>query len=220
MPQVSDELQFVVGFSQRLGPGTARPTEVCRTFCVSPTQIAFAFIAVCLAQTYVGAFLPQSTAKQAAAFSLADVKYFHRYTKDDQHEYTPDGQEDLKAWTDMVTINFYPKDGVALAATANAVLETYKANRAVVVKTTSVPRTKNKPAEHLIVVTFSRPEFIEAAFARFRMHNGVGSAVIYSHRVYGKKAGNEMSAWLAKNGPTTEKNLMTWDAMPKPPMPK
>ncbi len=36
MLQVSDELQFVVGFSQRLVPGTARQTEVCRTFCVSP----------------------------------------------------------------------------------------------------------------------------------------------------------------------------------------
>ena len=25
---------------------------------------------------------------------------------------------------------------------------------------------------------------------------------------------NEMSAWLEKNGPTTEKALMQWDAMP------
>ena len=181
------------------------------------SQIAFVFIAVCLAQTYVGAFLPQSSAKQTAAFSLADANYFHRYTKDDQHEYTPAGQEALNAWADMVTINFYPKakEGAALAATANAVLETYKANSAVVVKTNSVPQTTAKPAEHLIVVTFGRPEVIEAAFARFRMHNGVGSAVIYSHRVYGKKAGPEMSAWLAKNGPATEKNLMMWDAMPK-----
>ena len=171
------------------------------------------------APAYVGSLLPQGTAKKAAAFSFSDVKYFHRYTKDDQHEYTPDGQEDLNAWTDMVTINFYrkAKEGEALAATANAVLENYKANRATVVKTASIPRTKDKPAEHLIVVTFGRPEFIEAAFARFRMHNGVGTAVIYSHRVYGKKAGNEMSAWLAKNGPGTEKNLMLWEAMPKAP---
>jgi hypothetical protein len=183
------------------------------------SQIAFAFIAACLAQTYVGAFLPQSTARQTAAFSLADVKYFHRFTKDDQHEYTPDGQADLNAWTDMVTINVYrkAKDGTALAATANAVLETYKTHGAVVVRTNSVPRTKAKPAEHLIVVTFGRPEFIEAAFARFSMHEGVGSAVVYSHRVYGKKAEPEMRAWLAKNGPSTEKNLMTWDAMPNTP---
>jgi hypothetical protein len=83
-----------------------------------------------------------------------------------------------------------------------------------VVKTDSVPRTADRPAEHLIVVIFGRPEFIEVAFARFRMHEGVGSAAIYSHRIYGKKVGDEMSAWLQKNGPATENNLMKWDAMP------
>lgn len=185
-------------------------------------QFALALMSVFFAPNYAGFLLPQNSVKQTAAFSLSNVNYFHRFTKDDQHEYTPNGQADLNAWTDMVTINIYRKvkDGEALASTANAVLETYKAHKAVVVRTTSVPRTKDKPAEHLIVVTFGRPEFIEAAFARFRMHNGVGSAVIYSHRVYGKKAGPEMSAWLAKNGPLTEKNLMAWDSMPGPPVQK
>ena len=119
----------------------------------------------------------------------------------------------------MVTLLFYPKarDGEALAATANAVLENYKANKAVVVKTDSVPRTRDKQAEHLIVVIFGRPEFIEVAFTRFRMLEGVGSAVVYSHRIYGNKVGEAMSAWLQKNGPTSEKNLITWDAMPKTP---
>jgi hypothetical protein len=112
------------------------------------------------------------------------------------------------------------KDGEALAATANAVLENYKANKALVVKTESVPRVKDKPAEHLIVVIFGRPEFIEVAFSRFRMHDGVGSAVVYSHRIYGKKVGDGMSAWLNKNGSTIERNLMKWDAMPKPPSPR
>ena len=172
-------------------------------------------------QHMVGGFLPQSKVQKVntAAFSFADVEYFHRFTKGDQHEYTPAGQEDLKAWTDMVTIHFYrrAKDGEALAATANAVLENYKASKAIVVKTDSVPRTRDKPAEHLIVVIFGRPEFIEVAFARFRMHGGVGTAVIYSHRIYGRKIGHEMSAWLEKAGPAIERNLMAWDAMPKPP---
>jgi hypothetical protein len=183
-------------------------------------QIVFACMAVFLAQLHAGLFLPQG--EKAAAFTFAAVKYFHRYSKGDQHEYTPAGQADLNTWTDMVTINVYPKakDGDGLAATANAVLENYKANKGTVVKTDSVPRTKDKPAEHLIVVVFGRPEFIEAAFARFKMSDGVGSAVIYSHRVYGKKAGDEMSAWLAKNGPGVEKNLMSWNEMTKLPAPK
>jgi hypothetical protein len=188
------------------------------------SQIAVACFAMLLVQNVVSGFLPQAADKKekVAAFSLTDLKYFHRFTKNDQHEYTPDGQEDLNAWTDMVTIQFYrrAKDGEALAATANAVLENYKANKALVVKTYSVPRATDKPAEHLIVAIFGRPEFIEVAFSRFRMHVGVGSAVIYSHRIYGKTIGNEMSAWLEKNGSTTEANLMKWDAMPKLPSAK
>ena len=69
----------------------------------------------------------------------------------------------------------------------------------------------------MVAVVLGRPEFIEVAFARFRMHEGVGTAVIYSHRIYGEKIANEMSKWLEKNGPSTEKTLMNWDAMPKPP---
>ena len=185
------------------------------------SRIASACFAIFFAQTAVSGFLPQAPNRKekVAAFSFADVNYFHSFSKGDQYEYTPEGQEDLNAWTDMVTILSYPKakDGEALAATANAVLENYKANNASVVKTDSVPRTRDKPAEHLIVVIFGRPEFIEVAFSRFKMHGGIGSAVVYSHRIYGKKVGDEMSKWLQVNGPTTERDLMKWDALPKLP---
>jgi hypothetical protein len=170
------------------------------------------------------AIYPQDSDKKEkdAAFSFADVRYFHRFTEDDQHEYTPSGQEDLKAWTDMVTIHYYrkAKDGATLAATANAVLENYKAANGMIVKTDSVPKTKNKPAEHFVVVILGQPDFLEVSFARFRMHDGIGTSVIYSHRIYGNKIGNEMSAWLEKNGPDLEKTLMNWDAMPKTPASK
>src|ERR1041384_409857 len=188
------------------------------------SRIALACLAILLAQSFVGASSRQAADKKAkvAAFSFADINYFHRFAQADQHEYTPDGQEDLNAWTDMVTILVYPKakDADGLAATANAVLENYKASRAVVVKTNSVPRTREKPAEHLIVVIFGRPDFAEVAFARFRMHEGIGSAVVSSHRIYGTKVGDEMSVWLKANGPSTERDLMTWNAMPKPPSPR
>lgn len=184
-------------------------------------QIALACFALFFAHNAVSGFLPQGSVRKEnpAVFTFAEVKYFHRYTKDDQREYTPDGQENLNAWKDMVTLNLYPqvKNGESLAATASAVLETYRANRAIVVKTDSVPRSVGKPAEHLIVVIFGRPDFIEVAFARFRMHDGLGSAVIYSHRIYGQKVGDVMSAWLERNGAATERNLMKWDGLPKSP---
>ena len=183
-------------------------------------QLIFACIALLLAHDAMSDLIPQARNRSAgaAAFSLAGTPYFHRFTKGDQHEYTPEGQEDLNAWTDMVTVHYYrnAKDGDALAATANAVLENYKANKALILRTDSVPRTASRPAEHLIVAVFPRPEFIEVAFARFRMHRGVGTASIYSHRIYGRQAGDAMQAWLEKNGPTTETTLMKWDVVPEP----
>ncbi|WP_309717904.1 hypothetical protein [Armatimonas sp.] len=154
--------------------------------------------------------------------TFAGTTYSHRWARGDQHEFTSKGQEDLKKWTDMVTLIVYPKvtHGEGLAVTANTVLGNYKASKATVLRTDSVPRTESKPAEHLIVVMFGRPEFVEVAFTRLRLHKGVGNAVVYSHRIYGKKAGNAASAWLKKNGPSTEKALMAWDAMPESFLPK
>ncbi len=152
-----------------------------------------------------------------ADFTFNKVEYFHRYTKDNLREFTPKGQSDLKKWTDMFTINDYPtiKDGEALAAAANSVLETYKAHQAIVVRTASVPRTETKPAEHLIVVVFPRPEFMEASFTRFVIDKGVGASLVYSHRIYGSKVGDAMSAWLTSNGEKIEKALMGMPSVPK-----
>ncbi|HYE76103.1 MAG TPA: hypothetical protein VEF04_22350 [Blastocatellia bacterium] len=102
------------------------------------SQILFALTVILFTQIYAGSFLFQGMTKQAAAFSFSNVSYFHRFTNQDQHEFTPAGQEDLNAWTDMITINLYRKvrDGEGLAATANAELENYKAHKALVTHVT------------------------------------------------------------------------------------
>src|SRR5262245_31816631 len=104
-------------------------------------QILLFFLVAFGGAEFGDAIYPQGSDKKErdSVFSFADVKYFHRFTKDDQHEYTPAGQEDMKSWTDMVTINHYRKvkDGETLAATANAVLENYKAANGKIIKTDS-----------------------------------------------------------------------------------
>jgi hypothetical protein len=152
------------------------------------------------------------------AFVFRDVDYFHRWSKNDQHEFTPERQEDLNKWSDMITVNAYPDvdDGERLAAKANAVLENYKSHQARVLKTSSVPRTADRPAEHLIAAVFGRPNFIEVAFARFKVVDGKGCSFVYSHRMYGEKIGDQMSAWLSANGAEIEKALMEWTSMPSP----
>ena len=152
------------------------------------------------------------------AFVFRDAGYFHRWSKNDQHEFTPENQEDLDKWSDMMTVNVYPnvRDGDGLAQTANAVLENYKKHQAKILKTTSVPRTEVRLAEHFIAVVFTQPTFIEVAFARLKVVDGIGCSFVYCHRFYGEKIGNQASAWLEANGAGIEKALMDWSSMPSP----
>jgi hypothetical protein len=161
---------------------------------------------------------PVAGATMKSAFAFAGADYFYRWSKSSQYEFTPAGQEDLEKWSDMLTVNVYPdaRDGDALAAKANAVLENYKAHDGMVVRTNSVPRTLDRPAEHFIAVVFGRPTFVEVAFTRFKLVEGIGCSIAYSHRFYGGKVGDQMSEWLNHNGPNVEKILMEWDAIPSP----
>ena len=63
---------------------------------------------------------------------------------------------------------------------------------------------------------FGRPKFIEVAFARFKLVDGVGCSIVYSHRIYGEKVGDQMSAWLRDNAPKMERTLMEWNNIPSP----
>lgn len=182
------------------------------------TLFAMLVIVVAVAEPLCAAPPPTTKSKKVVpSFAFAERDYFARWSKNDQHEYTPAGQENLDAWSDMVTICYYQKarDGEALATVANSVLANYQGTHAKILRTDSVPRTKDKPAEHLIVSVFGQSEFLEVAFARLLLHDGLGTGVIYSHRIHGKKVGNEMSAWLSQNGPNTEKALMKWNGFPK-----
>jgi hypothetical protein len=147
---------------------------------------------------------------EAPAFLFEGDAYFLRLTRSDLREYASKTETDLSKFTDLVTINDYPtvKDGDSLAKTANAVLETYKQNKAFVVKTSSVPRTKVKPAEHLVVVLFQRDNFLEASFARFVLVKSKGKSIVYSHRIYGTDPTKAMGSWIKEHGEKREKSLM------------
>jgi hypothetical protein len=153
----------------------------------------------------------KTASKKSVTFNKTE--YVHRWSQGDQHEFTPPGQEDLSKWTDMLTVNVYHDavDGDGLALVANKVLGAYQNHKGTVVRTDSVPRTTEKPAEHLVVVVLGDPKFLEAVLARFVLVNNKGVAIIRSHRVYGSRAGPEMSEWLKADGPSMEKALMEWE---------
>jgi hypothetical protein len=143
--------------------------------------------------------------------TLDGETYIHRWSRAGQHEFTPAGQEDLEAWTDMVTINIHEavRDGDALASVANRVLSNYEsAGR--IVRTDSRARTPDSAAEHFIAAVMGSPTFLEAALARVVLVEGTGVVIVRSHRIYGEAVGDQMSAWLSEHGQRTENALMSW----------
>ncbi len=43
-----------------------------------------------------------------------------------------------------------------------------------------------------IAVVFGRSNSLEAAFARFKLVDGIGCSIVYSHRLYREKVGDQM----------------------------
>lgn len=157
------------------------------------------------------------TGPAATALSFRNVGYLHRWSNGGQHEFTPEDQSDLQAWTDMVIVNVHPDvtSEQQLAGMANAVLGNYQ-NAGKVLKTSSKPKTPDQLAEHLVVAVLGAPGLLEATFARFILVDGVGTVVSYSHRVYGDEVGPAMNDWLKANGAQVESALMEGKSVPGP----
>lgn len=149
--------------------------------------------------------------------SFNGVAYFHRSSQSNErmdiHEFTPVGQSDLSAWTDMVSVIHYRdvKDADGLAEIGNLLLSMYESVGGQILVTRSVPATDDTLAEHLLVGVLFDREIVEAVFNRLILHDGTGTNVMVSRRVYGHRVGDEMSDWLRANGPATEEQLMSLD---------
>jgi hypothetical protein len=158
----------------------------------------------------------ENESRHADKLTFNDTTYIHRFSDGGMYEFTPEGQEDLSKWVDMLSINLYPgfEGEDALADIANRVLTSYTTNGAQVDQTDSVPRTEARPAEHLIVVTFNIPDVSESVRARFVLVGEECVGIIHSHRTYGESADEELEAWLEGDGAELDDRLMEWDEYP------
>jgi hypothetical protein len=154
---------------------------------------------------------------KVASLEFRGTSYFLRWSEAGQYEFTPAHQEDLNSWQEMVTVWLYPTitDGEHLAAQANSVLSNYKNSNGKILRTNSVPRTPEKPAEYFIAAMLAGSSrgarFLEFAAARFVLVNGKGVGIIYSRRAYGEQAPQELGGWVVQNGQTVEKAAMGFD---------
>ncbi len=197
----------------------AKPSQVnkkpCQKSPLSNTALVIATALLSLVSSL--SMAAPAAAESNLKFPFSGNEYLHRWSQKNQNEFTPLDQPNLNTWKDMMTINLYPgvKTGEALSAVANLVVVKYQ-EHGKILRTDSKERTATKPAEHIIAALLGDPKFLEAVFARFVLVNDTGYAIIYSHRVYGEKAGPEMSKWLKENGAETEQRLMSFDKIPTP----
>ena len=114
-------------------------------------KAGFLMLAALLSTTLVSTLHPVYTAPtsiaaapsvSAAPLQFAGQTFVHRWSKDNQNEFTPPEQTDLSAWHEMVTINVYPTvhDGEQLAQLSNAVLANYQ-QAGKIVRVNSIPAT-------------------------------------------------------------------------------
>lgn len=148
--------------------------------------------------------------------SLRGVTYQHRWSAPTQHEFTPADQGDLQRWRDMVTINVHRSvnSGEQLAQLANGVLGNYQRHGRIL-RTASVPRTPQRLAEHFIAAALGDPRFIESAFARCVLADGVAYVLVASHRSHGDNAGQQAADWLRIQGGAVEQALMALAHWPR-----
>src|SRR5262245_48467377 len=143
------------------------------------------------------AFAASGPESQPLTVAFGGRPFIHRWSKDNQNEFTPEGQTDLTKWNEMVTINIHAnvKDSDQLAALANSVLSNYQRSGKIV-RTDSKPRTEKRPAEHLIVAILGAPGVTETAFARLMLVDGRGIIAVYSRRAYGEDGATTIGKWL------------------------
>ncbi len=182
-------------------------------------HLSCAFRSILLATTLMTLPAPLARASDPSGETTLEFggeRYVHRWSKEHQHEFTPVAQPDLERWTDMLTVNVHPaiRDGEGLATLANTVLSNYRQHGRIV-RTSSLPRTAEREAEHLIVAALGAPGFIELAFARAMTHEGAAVVVVYSHRIHGDDVAAQASAWLQAHGPSAEERLMGFAAVPR-----
>lgn len=171
------------------------------------------------------------TAQTAATPQLQfnGTRYFFRWTNDRLFEFTPQGQEDLEKWIDMISVVVYREVDTPekLLGKAKAVLDTYKANRGGIIGSGTYPATAQTSAQHFITAMILGNGVVEAVFTRLLLStpanyvstDGMGYGFIYSHRRYAvdgniKDAIHQLGEWEKTNGKEIASALIRYAPVP------
>jgi hypothetical protein len=183
-------------------------------FALAATAAALAATATPHAPTGLAVATPNSQSPATAKVTFRGTEYLLRSLDGKTYEFTPPGQEDLSAFTDMLALNLFPTahDQEALDTITSRTLAIAQGAKATILRTISVSASGNQPGEHFFAAVVPTPHDVDFDATRFVLVDKQVVGVYYTHRSYGQSAAATASAWGTKNAADVEQQLLHFDA--------
>jgi hypothetical protein len=183
-------------------------------FALAMTAAALAAAATPHGPTGLTAATADLRSSTTAKVTFRGTEYLLRSSQGNVSDFTPAGQEDLSAFTDMLELNSYPSahDQEALATITSRVQAIAQGAKATILRTISVPASGQQPGEHFFAAVLPTPHGVDFDAARFVLVDKQAVGVFYTHRSYGESAAGTTSAWVTKNAADVEQQLLQFDA--------
>ena len=124
-------------------------------------------------------------------------KFVTRLIEPRHFEFSPEGQEKLGSWSEMVAVNAYllPRTEDPMGSIVDRFVKRYQENGKVIEPSSAEPSL----AEKHVAMVLTYAKFQEAILARFLLMDGKAVGISYSHRVYGDDPAARMEPWIQAN---------------------
>jgi hypothetical protein len=196
------------------GSEIMKPRSLFFAFALAATATALAAAATPHGPTGLAAATPAPQSPATAKVTFRGTEYFLRSSQGNEYDFTPQGQEDLHTFTDMLALDLYPAahDQEALATITSRVQAIAQGAKATILRTISVSASGQQPGQHFVAAVLPTPHGVDFDAARFVLVENQGVGVFYTHRSYGDTAAGTTSAWVTKNAADVEQQLLQFDA--------
>ncbi len=183
-------------------------------FALAGTTSALAAAATPHVPRGLAAATPDLQSPATAKVTFRGTEYLLRSSHGNVYDFTPSGQEDLSAFTDMLALDLYPAahDQEALATITSRVQAIARGAKATILRTISVSASGQQPGEHFLAAVLPTPHGVDFDVAHLVLVDQQGVGVFYTHRSYGESAAGTTSEWVKKNAADVEQQLLQFDA--------
>jgi hypothetical protein len=180
------------------------------SFALAAATAALATAATPHPPTGLAGAMPDLQSPPTARVTFRGTEYLLRSSQGNTYDFTPQGQEDLSAFTDMLELNLYSAahDQEALTTITGRVRAIAQGAKATILPTTS----GQQPGDHFFAAVLPTPHGVDFDAIHFVLVDNQGYGVFYTHRSYGESAAGKTSEWVTKNAAEVEQQLLRFDA--------